>query len=159
MTKHTVVAIQETKLASIYQYDKVRFHLDHTLGVGNYFLATNDHRIDNSEIEPRRSSGVMFIFQNDTPGFSNLQDLSHLGVPDKYMVVKTEWTNQAVFFHNVYAPVDNDAREAFYESIPRDFPPNATHIVMGNFNLPIDRAIDSTAGMMNYYAGRQECMT
>ncbi|KAG9414726.1 hypothetical protein AC1031_008141 [Aphanomyces cochlioides] len=74
------------------------------------------------------------------------------------MVVKTKWTTQDVYFHNVYAPVDNDARETFFESLPRDFPPNATHFVMGDFNLPIDRELDSASGTAQHHTGRQECM-
>ncbi|KAH9138172.1 hypothetical protein LEN26_005388, partial [Aphanomyces euteiches] len=159
VSRYTIVAIQETKLASKFQYDKVRFHLDHTLGVDQYFLATNDHRIHSAVVEPRRSSGVMLLFNKDTLGFSHLEHLRHLDVSDKYMVVKTKWTTQEVYFHNVYAPVDNDARETFFENLPRDFPPEAIHFVMGDFNLPIDRELDSASGTTQHYTGRKECMT
>ncbi|ETV90705.1 hypothetical protein H310_14545 [Aphanomyces invadans] len=117
--------------------------MDHVLGVNNYFLATNDHRSDSNDPELRRSSGVMMVFQKDVPGFANLRHLTDLDIRDKYMVVHTQWAHMDVYFHNVYAPVTNDTREAFFESLPREFPPTSIHVVMGDFNVPHDRDLDS----------------
>ncbi|CAK4623548.1 unnamed protein product, partial [Aphanomyces euteiches] len=69
---HNVVALQETKIAHRFQHDTFRFHLDHALGVGNYFLATNDQRHTQDSSEQHRSSGVMMLFHKETPGFARL---------------------------------------------------------------------------------------
>ncbi|KAF0710898.1 hypothetical protein As57867_005434, partial [Aphanomyces stellatus] len=159
LARHTIISLQETKLADKFQYEKVCFHLDHTLGVGNYFLATNDHRTDVLTVEPSRSSGVMMLFQKDLPGFDNLMHLRSKDIRDKYMVVRTTWASTPVYFHNVYAPVHNAAREDFFESLPRNFPPSAIHIVMGDFNIPMDRELDAMDAEGNHHVGRRECMT
>ncbi|KAF0692758.1 hypothetical protein As57867_016126, partial [Aphanomyces stellatus] len=159
LARHTIISLQETKLADKFQYEKVCFHLDHTLGVGNYFLATNDHRTDVLTVEPSRSSGVMMLFQKDFPGFDNLMHLRSKDIRDKYMVVRTTWASTPVYFHNVYAPVHNAAREDFFESLPRNFPPSAIRIVMGDFNIPMDRELDAMDAECNHHVGRRECMT
>ncbi|KAH9071723.1 hypothetical protein Ae201684P_009142 [Aphanomyces euteiches] len=117
-----VVALQETKIAHRFQHDTFRFHLDHALGVGNYFLATNDQRHTQDSSEQHRSSGVMMLFHKETPGFARLVHNKALDIFNKYMVVHTWWEDTPVFFHNVYAPVQNQEREAFFDALPRDFP-------------------------------------
>ncbi|CAK4120485.1 unnamed protein product, partial [Aphanomyces euteiches] len=140
---HNVVALQETKIAHRFQHDTFRFHLDHALGVGNYLLATNDQRHTQDSSEQHRSSGVMMLFHKVTPGFARLVHNKALDIPNKYMVVHTWWEDTPVFFHNVYAPVQNQEREAFFDALPRDFPVNAQHIIMGDFNLPLQRELDA----------------
>ncbi|CAK4549452.1 unnamed protein product [Aphanomyces euteiches] len=140
---HNVVALQETKIAHRFQHDTFRFHLDHALGVGNYFLATNDQRHTQDSSEQHRSSGVMMLFHKETPGFARLVHNKALDIFNKYMVVHTWWEDTPVFFHNVYAPVQNQEREAFFDALPRDFPVNAQHIIMGDFNLPLQRELDA----------------
>jgi hypothetical protein len=143
LSKHTVVALQETKLANQFQTNTFRFHLDHVVGKGSYLLAINDHRHDTIGTEAHRSSGVILFFHASMPGFAELHRDSHLDIPDKYMVVSTRWADTPVYFHNVYAPIPNGAREAVFASLPRDFPDNAKHFVMGDFNVPMDRLLDS----------------
>ncbi|ETV90086.1 hypothetical protein H310_15082, partial [Aphanomyces invadans] len=136
-------------------YQTFRFHLDHALGMGNYFLATNDHRHTQDSSEQHRSSGVMMLFHKDTPGFERLVHNTAMDIPNKYMVVHTWWEDTPVFFHNLYAPVRDQEREVFFEALPRDFPANAQHIVMGDFNLPLDRLLDSVNPLSSsHYAGR-----
>ncbi|CAK4899441.1 unnamed protein product, partial [Aphanomyces euteiches] len=85
----------------------------------------------------------MMLFHKETPGFARLVHNKALDIPNKYMVVHTWWEDTPVFFHNVYAPVQNQEREAFFDALPRDFPVNAQHIIMGDFNLPLQRELDA----------------
>ncbi|KAF0712116.1 hypothetical protein As57867_004903, partial [Aphanomyces stellatus] len=156
--RHTVCALQETKLALRFQLNTFRFHLDHNLGRDAYYLAINDHRQDAITSESHRSSGLIMLFTKDTPGFNNLHHDVALDVPDRYMVVRTSWGPTPVFFHNIYAPIANHERETFFASLPTVFPPNSHHIVMGDFNLPLDRMIDSLDPLSSHHTGREECM-
>ncbi|KAH9071298.1 hypothetical protein Ae201684P_015605 [Aphanomyces euteiches] len=85
----------------------------------------------------------MMLFHKETPGFARLVHNKALDIFNKYMVVHTWWEDTPVFFHNVYAPVQNQEREAFFDALPRDFPVNAQHIIMGDFNLPLQRELDA----------------
>ncbi|EFX61361.1 hypothetical protein DAPPUDRAFT_340008, partial [Daphnia pulex] len=98
------------------------------------------------------------LFHKDAPGFNRLVHDTALDIRDKYMVVHTWWEDIPVFFHNVYAPVPNEEREEFFEALPRNFPANAKHIVMGDFNLPLDRECDAKVPSASNHTGRMECV-
>ncbi|KAH9120851.1 hypothetical protein AeMF1_007149, partial [Aphanomyces euteiches] len=108
----------------------------------------------------------MMLFHKETPGFARLVHNKALDIPNKYMVVHTWWEDTPVFFHNVYAPVQNQEREAFFDALPRDFPVNAQHIIMGDFNLPLQRELDAmdhphviTLADPNALNGSRPCMS
>ncbi|KAH9107181.1 hypothetical protein AeMF1_017421, partial [Aphanomyces euteiches] len=93
----------------------------------------------------------------ETPGFARLVHNKALDIPNKYMVVHTWWEDTPVFFHNVYAPVQNQEREAFFDALPRHFPVNAQHIIMGDFNLPLQRELDAMDPSSCHHTGRSQC--
>ncbi|KAG9399075.1 hypothetical protein AC1031_012032 [Aphanomyces cochlioides] len=70
------------------------------------------------------------------------------------------WDATPVYFHNVYAPVEDDQRAAFFEALPVDFGDNdsGVHIVGGDFNLPVNSILDATTPPANHNAGKAECM-
>ncbi|ETV94781.1 hypothetical protein H310_11737 [Aphanomyces invadans] len=43
----------------------------------------------------------------------------------------------------VYAPVQSTDRAAFFDSLPRDFPDDSVHVVMGDLNVPLDLYLDT----------------
>ncbi|KAH9109185.1 hypothetical protein LEN26_014054 [Aphanomyces euteiches] len=94
------------------------------------------------------------------PGFANLKPLWDKRVQDRYLVIHTTWNSTPVYFHNVYAPVEDDQRAAFFESLPVDFGDDDTgiHIVGGDFNLPMTTSLDATTPPSNYNAGKAECL-
>ncbi|ETV75049.1 hypothetical protein H257_10648 [Aphanomyces astaci] len=106
---------------------------------------------------PHRSKGVATFFHSSMPGFASLKALWSLRVPDRYLVVRTEWDSTPVYFHNVYAPVESADRAGFFASLPRDFEPTSRHFVGGDFNLPMDAALDTTAFHPNHHVGKDEC--
>ncbi|KAH9108056.1 hypothetical protein AeMF1_016690, partial [Aphanomyces euteiches] len=147
-----------TKFAGIVQFDKFQFHLNHALGKNKYFLASNDHRRNADQVEQYRSGGVAMIFQATVPGFEHLHHESQYDIEDRYMVVSSMWGDHPIFYHNVYAPMHDGERDAFFNALPRNFPLNSKHVVLGDFNLPMDRELDSRgSASSNHHTHRQSC--
>ncbi|CAK4491917.1 unnamed protein product, partial [Aphanomyces euteiches] len=143
ISRNEIVALQETKFASEKKFSTFMFHLDHALGKNKYFIAANDHRLLGGELEQYRSGGVAMIFQHTIPGFDTLHHERQYDIEDRYMVVSSMWGDDPIYYHNVYAPVEDSERDAFFDALPRNFPIASKHVVMGDFNLPMDRALDS----------------
>ena len=47
---------------------------------------------------------------------------------------------------------------SFFNSLPRDFPQDAIHLVMGDFNIAIDPTIDSSLPRPDHHAPRTACL-
>jgi hypothetical protein len=159
-----VLALQETKFRDKHHHDTFKFHLDHALGRGKYYLATNDPRVDPAYVPgpeenmTHRSSGVALLFDDTIPGFAGLRHMSECDIPFKYMVVTTQWQGVPVYFHSVYAPVHSDERAAFFDALPRDFPEHGIHMIMGDFNLPIDPRRDAERLHHRHNNGRTQLL-
>ena len=148
---------QETKFQNARHLETFEMHLNNEVGLNNYVFFTNDHRTLLNQINPRRSSGVAMYFHKSMPGFSHLHHLQELDVPDRYMVVKTQWQQTTVYIHNVYAPVIPRDRADFFASLPRQFDERSLHIVGGDFNIPFDETLDTTHHRLDHNQGKQEC--
>jgi len=107
-----------------------------------------------------RSKGVATFFHETMPGFSELTPLWDKRIPDRYLVVTTLWGTTRVFFHNVYAPVEDALRADFFSSLPTEFEDGneGVHIVGGDFNLPMNAALDSTLHVPANNMGKPECL-
>ena len=66
-----------------------------------------------------------------------------LDVPDRYMVVHAKRIQTDAYIHKVYAPVQAADRTAFFKYLPRSFDPWCIHIVCGDFNSPLNPALDA----------------
>jgi hypothetical protein len=152
------VLLQETKIRNSRHVDTFRVHLDNEVGCDNYQLFVNDHRQHLEASAARISGGVAIYFHSATPGFKGLHHLEALDVPDRYMVVKTKVGDVEFFFHNVYAPVVEQQRPAFFSALPRDFPAQAVHIVGGDFNFPFDVELDGSSRRSEHNVGKAECV-
>ena len=62
-----------------------------------------------------------------------------------------------MYFHNVYAPVEDNLRADFFSSLPRDFGDDSIHIIGGDFNFPMDTSLDATTLHNGHNAGKAEC--
>ncbi|OQS01818.1 hypothetical protein THRCLA_21601 [Thraustotheca clavata] len=67
------------------------------------------------------------------------------------------WGEVPIFYHNVYSPISNADRAAFYNYLPREFPPDALRVILGDFNFPMDRRLDSRSGTSNHHTARDYC--
>ncbi|KAG9415922.1 hypothetical protein AC1031_000307 [Aphanomyces cochlioides] len=157
---HQCVFFQETKIKNKDHFHTIRRHITNHIGHKKYRLFVNDHRTSTHGSTNHRSKGVATFFHESMPGFANLKPLWDKLVQDRYLVIHTTWNSTPVYFHNVYAPVEDDQRAAFFESLPVDFGDDDTgiHIVGGDFNLPMITSLDATTPPSNYNAGKAECL-
>jgi hypothetical protein len=82
------VALQETK---IFQTNTFRFHMDHLIGRGSYFLAINDHGQHNpTTTKAHMSSEVMLFFT------SLLHDLTNYITKSTSMYLISTWLSAHV---------------------------------------------------------------
>ncbi|RHY18692.1 hypothetical protein DYB32_010344 [Aphanomyces invadans] len=159
-----IVALQETKLKDSHHLSTFTYHTQHALGHGKFFLAVNDPRVVADHVSSpgddpaHRSGGVALVLDDTVPGFRELQHLVELGIPYKYMLVRTHWQETPVYFHCVYAPVQSADRAAYFDSLPREFPENSAHLILGDLNLPMDPYLDAENPHHNHSVGRVNCL-
>lgn len=66
--------------------------------------------------------------------------------------------NAPVYIHNVYSPVDDHDKAVFFEHLAVDrFEDNATHIVLGDLNTPLNPSLDSSQPRLLARTGRSAC--
>ncbi|OQS03884.1 hypothetical protein THRCLA_21035 [Thraustotheca clavata] len=61
----------------------------------------------------------------------------------RYLQVRCELGPATLVLHNLYAPVLPSERAAFFNALPRDFPPHYLHIASGDMNCILNRDLDS----------------
>ncbi|RHY28214.1 hypothetical protein DYB32_006134, partial [Aphanomyces invadans] len=91
-------------------------------------------------------------------GFADLVHLDHLDVPGRYLVVRTAWHGLPVYIHNLYAPTESHLRCEFFQGLPRAFEDDSLHLIGGDFNLPIDPALDTVNLHPRPVSGRSDCI-
>ncbi|KAH9101839.1 hypothetical protein AeMF1_021544 [Aphanomyces euteiches] len=159
LDQYNIVALQETRLKSRHQLNKLIFHLNNQWGSGKYFLAVNDSHWDvDSSAYTNRWGGVATIIRSGTPGFDTLTHMIQHDVPNRYLLLHTTWGDRDIYYHNVYAPVESAERAAFFDGLPTEFPHDAIHVVMGDFNVPLDLQADCSTPQTQW-SGRHECLS
>uniref|UniRef100_K3WE34 Endonuclease/exonuclease/phosphatase domain-containing protein n=1 Tax=Globisporangium ultimum (strain ATCC 200006 / CBS 805.95 / DAOM BR144) TaxID=431595 RepID=K3WE34_GLOUD len=64
-----------------------------------------------------------------------------------------------IYIHNVYAPVDQQEKQQFFSSLEtEEFEDQATHMVLGDLNTPLDPRLDSSSPDLHYDPGRSSCL-
>ncbi|CAK4810719.1 unnamed protein product [Aphanomyces euteiches] len=102
---------------------------------------------------PTSNRPIVAYMHMDIRFFSNQVDKD-------YLVIHIIWHSTPVYFHNVYAPVEDDQRAAFFKSLPVDFGDDDTgiHVVGGDFKLPMTTSLGATIPPSNYNAGKADCL-
>ncbi|RHY28187.1 hypothetical protein DYB32_006161 [Aphanomyces invadans] len=150
--------MQETKFNNANHIETFRRHLTNEVGDGNYRLFVNDLRAHNMDTAMHRRCGVASFFHKSMAGFADLTHLTHLDVPGRYLVARTTWQGLAVYIHNIYAPTESQLRREFFQGLPRDFEDDSLHIVGGDFNIPVDPALDTTHLHPRALSCRSDCI-
>ncbi|OQR83307.1 hypothetical protein ACHHYP_14859, partial [Achlya hypogyna] len=81
-----------------------------------------------------------------------------LDVANRYLVVSTTWRGRGIYYHNVYAPVEHEARGSFFAGLPRRFEPDAMHVLMGDLNVVLDAALDTSTPATAPTEGHEDCI-
>ncbi|KAJ0391005.1 hypothetical protein ATCC90586_010946 [Pythium insidiosum] len=100
----------------------------------------------------------MTVLRSDFPGFDSARELSSHTYPGRYLVVQVTVNDAPVYIHNVYSPVDDTEKAEFFDALPfSEFEDNATHLVLGDLNTPLDPRLDSSEPRFINTRGRSAC--
>ena len=106
-----------------------------------------------------RSGGVMTILRSDFPGFDTAEGITERSIRNRYLVLRLIIHDAPVYIHNVYAPVKADERVLLFELLlSQTFESAATHLVFGDFNTPLDPAVDASSGVIRHEMSRLACL-
>ncbi|KAF1315557.1 putative Pollike protein, partial [Globisporangium splendens] len=156
LSKHSVACVQETKLSDRTHLSKFKFHLDSSF---KHRVFVNDPNCQLDRPTRGRSNGVITVLRSDFPGFDTAEEVSRLSVPGRYLVVKVMVECAPIYIHNVYAPVDQQEKHQFFSSLDTEgFEGQATHMVLGDLNTPLDPRLDSSSPDLRYDPGRSSCL-
>jgi exonuclease III len=139
---HDVSFIQETRFRTPSRQEKVAYHW---------------HRITNHEgviiFEP-----PLYPSESTSPATGGLATLIHPHSPlrgaqevphnssvlqGRYLQVQCTLGPTTLVLHNIYAPASSSERAAFFNALPRSFPPHVVHVVGGDFNCILNKDLDS----------------
>ena len=147
----TLVGLQETKLNSPQAEDKLRILADlcHHYTV---FFGSN-------AISQQARGGVTILLSPDFPGRDTFHHLHQHDIPNCYMVLQGKWGAKSIYIHNLYAPIDPTEWPQFFQCLPMFFDESAWHIVMGDYNVPLNPMLDSNTEMARTQSGRPALLT
>ncbi|KAF1330506.1 putative Pollike protein, partial [Globisporangium splendens] len=142
LQRHSVSCVQETKLRDSHHLDALKFNHDARF---QHKLFVND---------PGANSSTQ-----TTGRFRHRGELPDLTVPGHYLVIRVSVGDVPVYIHNVYSPVDDSDKRVFFDHLRVDmFEDNATRIVLGDLNTPLDPSIDSSQPSLRARPGRSACL-
>lgn len=141
--KHFFIScIQETRFRDKFHEQRFDYLVHQSFG-GRVFFS--DENGENSKTIRARSGGVATIVHGSCPGVKDASVIPELTIPNRYLVVRLPLGDQTYYIHNIYAPNSALSRGRFFERLPVDFEDGATHIICGDFNIPIDSERDALA--------------
>lgn len=156
LSKYGMSCIQETKFADRSHLASFKFHLESTFK-HKLFLSDVNTLLDRPT--RGRSNGVLTLLRSDFPGFESAVELTHLTVPGRYLVVRVMVKLAPVYIHNVYAPVHKQEKQAFFSDLATEgFEDDATHLVLGDLNTPLDPTLDCSMLDLRYDSSRSCCL-
>ncbi|KAF1327938.1 putative Pollike protein, partial [Globisporangium splendens] len=146
----------ETKFSDKQHLSTFKFHLDSSF---KHQVFVNDPNSQLDRPTRGRSGGVLTVLRSDVPGFEMAAEQPSLAVPGRYLVVKLMVSDAPVYIHNVYAPVDRQEKQQFFSSLETEgFEDQATHLVLGDLNTPLDPRLDSSSPDLRYEPARSSCL-
>ncbi|KAF1327222.1 putative Pollike protein, partial [Globisporangium splendens] len=157
VSKHSITCVQETKFSDKQHLSTFKFHLDSSF---KHQVFVNDPNSQLDRPTRGRSGGVLTVLRSDVPGFETAAEQPSLAVPGRYLVVKLMVSDAPVYIHNVYAPVDRQEKQHFFSSLSTEgFDDQATHLVLGDLNTPLDPRLDSSSPDLRYDRARSSCLS
>nr|CCA20275.1 pollike protein putative [Albugo laibachii Nc14] len=139
LSRYQSIALQETRLSS---EDNRRIN-------EHFFRSVNANATLFWSPCPASSSkgrnGVGLLLSSAHP-FGPVVNITARHLPsalhDRYLILDTSILSQRVWIHVVYAPAQSSDQIQFFTSLPTDLPRDVQHIVLGDFNVPLDPTLD-----------------
>ncbi|KAI9921610.1 hypothetical protein PsorP6_000776 [Peronosclerospora sorghi] len=152
-SQFTLVAIQETKFSSSNAVRRVT-HFSKVCDLKSISFWSHPTTPEFSVTRGRDGVGLLLSgkhpFQTVTNvthqyvTFSSSTLLSH-----RYLVIKARTDDINLCIHVVYAPVQVADRKDFFNALPARFPDDCHHLVMGDFNVPMEPTLDEVIPYMH----------
>ena len=156
LSQHSISCVQETKFHDHNQLDSFQFLLHSKM---HHKMFVNDHNSAFLHPTQNRSGGVMTILRSDFPVYDTAEEITERSIRNRYLVLRLIIHDAPVYIHNVYAPVKADERVLFFELLlSHTFESAATHLVFGDFNTPLDPAVDASSGVIRHEMSRLVCL-
>ncbi|KAF1319013.1 Pollike protein, partial [Globisporangium splendens] len=137
-----LIAFQETKFSDPDKLRKTNFFAKAADAKAELFWS---HRTDEDFPVSRGRGGVGVVFSGRHP-FTSLKDVtldySTPNLLQNYLLIDASIQDFRLFIHIVYAPVTVAERKTFFSALPSTFPVDAQHLVLGDFNTPLDPSLD-----------------
>jgi exonuclease III len=165
LSTHQLVAFQETK-----------FNKEDSLQTNEHFIHVADsgarcYWSDTTSPVFNERHGVGLVLSTASP-FGEVEDLTARvykeQLRNRYLLLKTTLGGESVYIHVVYAPDEPPQRGEFFRALPTHFDDiytdgdvdagrNASHLVVGDFNVTMDNFLDqASSSQLHPGAGREE---
>ncbi|KAF0699495.1 Aste57867_9965 [Aphanomyces stellatus] len=157
-SKFSLIAFQETKFTSPANLNKANHFWQATDVQGQAFWShTHSYTYDGH-------NGVGLLLTNACP-LTDVSDVSDhfIGqespLVNRYLVIRGTLAARTTYIHVVYAPAQPHDRPQYFDSLPREFPDDAQHIVCGDFNTILGpQDTNSTAPVTSSDPSRTQLM-
>lgn len=138
--KYKLIAFQETK-----------FSASKKIARADYFVRTVDFQAKTfwspiDSINRKGQNGVgLILFSGHL--FDTIADISDEIIPtymqSRYIILDTKIEKTRIMIHIIYAPVQTQNRKEFFNFLPSEYPEEVPHIILGDFNVPMNPTMDS----------------
>nr|CCA23051.1 AlNc14C178G8161 [Albugo laibachii Nc14] len=116
---------------------------------------------NSTQLHPTHShiGGVMTILRSDFPGYTSAEEITERSIRNRCLVLRLPIHDAPVYIHNVYAPVKVEERVLFFEQLlSHNFYSASTYLVFGDFNTPLNPAVDASSGAIRNESSRLACL-
>ncbi|KAF0692127.1 hypothetical protein As57867_016698, partial [Aphanomyces stellatus] len=154
-SSHDVTFVQETRFRTPSLHDKVAYHWNRiTNHEGLMFF---EPPLDPDVPTSPATGGLATLIHPHSP-LKDATEFPHENptLRGRYLQIRCTLGALTIVLHNVYAPVACTDRAAFFDALPRDFPPHFLHIAGGDFNCILNKDLDSQSPSAATMAGSHE---
>nr|CCA19883.1 AlNc14C81G5293 [Albugo laibachii Nc14] len=138
------------------QLDSFQFLLQSQMQAKSFVNDTNSTQLHPAH---NRSGCVMTILRSDFPGYTSVEEITERSIRNRYLVLRLLIHDAPVYIHNVYAPVKAEERVLFFSNCtPTISIQPSTHLVLGDFNTPLNPAVDASSGAIRHESSRLACL-
>ncbi|KAI9913413.1 hypothetical protein PsorP6_005813 [Peronosclerospora sorghi] len=152
-SQFTLVSIQETKFSSS---DAVCRVTHFSKVCDSKSISFWSHPTTTEFSDTRGRDGVGLLLSGKHP-FQTVADVTHQYVTFSsstllsylYLVIQARADDINLYVHVVYAPVQVADQKDFFNELPTRFPDDCHHLVMGDFDVPMDPILDEVKAYMH----------
>jgi exonuclease III len=155
---HDVTFVQETRFRNPTLQDRMAYHWNR-LTNHEGILCLEDPIYPTDASSPALGGLATLIHPNSPLRNARTIPQDSPILAGRYLQVRCDLGPAILVLHNMYAPVAPSERAAYFNALPRNFPPHYLHIASGDVNCILNRDLDSLRPSMAVMAGSTELTT